>query len=406
MTRLDVLVVGGGPAGAGIATLVARAGARVAVLEREAFPRDKVCGEFLSPEGVAVLGRLGVLGQILAHGPARMDACMLSDRRGRSLEAPLPDLPGAGREALGISRAVMDATILEAAARCGAEVRERVEVVAPLLENGRVVGVRARAVGASADGEQLRARLVVAADGRRSTLQRALAPGAGDPLRSGPRSWFGLKVHLDGDAARVGRRIELHLYDGGYAGLGTIEGGRLNLCFLARVDAMRACGGSPERLLRERLFANALLRSRLDGARPSGAWKTVGPLRFGVRRPAIAGALLVGDAAGTIDPFSGEGMSNALVGAELALPWVLAAVSAGALTAELASGWERTFRGAFSGVTRRVRVLGHLFERPGIGEPALKVLGAAGPSRVLARLVAGTRTGVPGPPGTPRPHPA
>jgi flavin-dependent dehydrogenase len=306
-----------------------------------------------------------------------------------------------GREALGISRAAMDSALLDLASRRGAAVLERTEALEPLIEDGRVAGARLRGVGESGDGRPVRARLVVGADGRRSMLQRALAPGSGVPLRSGPRSWFGLKVHLEGDAARVGTRVELHLYDGGYAGLGAIEGGRLNLCLLARVDALRACGGSPDRLLSERLVKNPLLRARLDGARPSGPWTTVGPLRFGVRRPALAGALLLGDAAGTIDPFSGEGMSNALAGAELALPWVLAALAAGGLGDERAQGWERAFRASFSGVTRRVRALGRLFERPALGEPALAALAALGPSRVLPRLVAGTRTGVPAGPAEP-----
>jgi flavin-dependent dehydrogenase len=383
----DVVVLGGGPAGAATASLCAAAGATTLVLERDAFPRDKVCGEFLSAEGVASLRRLGVLDAIAAWAPPDMDGCLLSDDRGREVSSALPVLPGPGRRALGISRERMDLALLELARRRGAIVRERCEAAEPVVEAGRVAGVRLRA-----HGEVVRARVVVAADGRRSIVQRAFAPEAGDPARTTDASWYGFKVHLRGDASRLRGRVELHLFDGGYAGLGAVEGGRLNLCFLATVRTLRACGGTPARIVAERILSNPAARSRLEGAVESGDWKSVGPLRFGVRRPSLAGALLVGDAAGTIDPFSGEGMSHALLGAELVAPFALAAARAGALDPRDARRWEATWRRAFAPVTRRVRGFGRLFERPALGRLALGVLARA-PLPWAERIVASTRTG-------------
>lgn len=383
----DVVVLGGGPAGAATAALCAAAGARTLVLERDAFPRDKVCGEFVSAEGVEALRRLGALEPLARLAPPAMDGCLLSDDRGLEVAASLPDLPGTGRSALGISRERMDLALLDLARRRGAVVRERCEAAEPLVEEGRVAAVRLRA-----HGEIVRARVVVAADGRRSIVQRALAPAIGDPVRTTDACWYGFKVHLRGDAARLSGRVELHLFEGGYAGLGAVEGGRLNLCFLATVRTLRACGGDPGRILAERILANPSARARLDGCAEAGTWKSVGPLRFGARRAALAGALLVGDAAGTVDPFSGEGMSHALLGAELVAPFALAAAREGALDRVSARRWQSAWTRAFGRTTRRARALGTLFERPRVARVALGVV-AAGPSVLLARLVAATRTG-------------
>jgi menaquinone-9 beta-reductase len=373
--------------------MAASRGLRVIVLERDRFPRDKVCGEFLSPEGCAVLDRLGLLPRIREAGAIPMTSCLLADASGRSATAELPQVPRSGREALGISRAVMDETILRHAASCGTDVRESVTATAPIVEDGRVRGVIARRTEARGGSETYRATLVVAADGRRSMLQRALHPRAGDPFKTTSRSWFGLKAHFPDRTGGLGGRIELFVFDGGYAGLGPIEGGRLNLALIATVAALRACGGSPDRLLRERMLGNPLLAERLGGLEPSSAWKTVGPLRFGARRPAASGALFVGDAAGTIDPFSGEGMSHALCGAELALPFVTGAAAAGGLDDRAARAWERAWRAAFVPVTRRVRLVGRVFEHVAPASWAMSLLSSGVGARALPHLVASTRTG-------------
>jgi len=394
MTAPELLVIGGGPAGAALAALVAERGVRTLLIEKDRFPRDKVCGEFVSAEGCAVLRRLGLLGAVADRGAMPMDACLLADARGRAVVSPLPDLPGVGRTALGISRAVLDELLLSHAAKRGAEVYDRTAAIAPLFDGERVTGVAVRAVGSTAADEPIRATLVVAADGRRSMLQRALHPGIGDPLTTSPRSWFGFKAHFPDRTRGLSRRIELYVFDGGYAGLGPVEEDRLDLGLIARVDALNACGGSPQRLFESRMLRNPLLADRLGGEPPCSSWKTIGPLRFNVRLPAAHGSLFLGDAAGTIDPFSGEGISNALRGAELALPFVLAALAKGRLTAADASAWSKTWRRAFAPVTRRARLFGRIFEHPQPASLAMTLLRLPHGARMLPSLVAATRTGV------------
>lgn len=392
MRRVDILVAGGGPGGGALAALAAARGARVLLAERERFPRDKVCGEFLSAEGCAVLERLGLLGDLLAVGAARIGRCVVTDPRGHAAESRLPALRDAGREAIGVSRERLDTAILSAARSRGAEVRERCEVVAPMVEDGRVVGARLRPVGSVGPIEEVRAAVVVAADGRRSSILRALRPGAGDPSRTSRGSWFGLKAHLDPGVREPGDRIELHLFDGGYAGVGPIEGGRINLCLLVRVAALRDCGGSADRLLEARILANVAARRSLGGSARVTPWRSVGPLRFGARLAAAAGALFVGDAAGTVDPFCGEGMSNALRAAEIAVPFALDAAELGALDPGRERAYARAWRIAFAPVTRRVRWIGRLFERPVLGGAAIALLSRAG-RPLFGALVAATRTG-------------
>jgi len=393
MTQSDLLVLGAGPAGSTIAGLAARAGAKVVVLEREQFPRDKVCGEFLSAEGCAVLNRIGLLDSLTNRGGMAIDGCLIADGRGRTATSPFPDVPQFGRTALGISRAMLDASLATWASSLGADLRDATHASRPIVEDGRVRGVVARPVDSRGGHEEYRATLVIAADGRRSMLQRALHPGIGDPQRTDPHSWFGLQAHLPDVTSGLDRRVELYVFDGGYAGLGPVEGVRLNLALIVRVGALRAAGGTPDDLLRNRLRGNPAFAARLGASVPVNGWKTVGPLRFNVRRPASHGAMFLGDAAGTIDPFAGEGMSNALRGAEHALPFALQAIERGGLTNAAARAWDRAWRRAFVPVTRRAGWIGELLKRPSAAAVAMTIFRLPAGARVLPRVVAATRTG-------------
>jgi flavin-dependent dehydrogenase len=141
------------------------------------------------------------------------------------------------------------------------------------------------------------------------------------------------------------------------------------------------------------MLGNPLLAERLRNDPPCSRWKSIGPLRFNVRTPASHGAMFLGDAAGTIDPFSGEGMSNALRGAELALPFVMDALAAGALTPSAARAWTSVWRSAFAPVTRRARLLGRIFQHPRPASFAMSLLRLPHGARMLPSLVAATRTG-------------
>ena len=385
-------MLGGGPAGATFAALAASAGARVVLLERESFPREKVCGEFVSTEGIAVLSRLGIFGELQAAGATAIDACRITDPAGRSAQSKFPECVGGQRGAAGLSRALLDHSLLQLATRRGVDVRDRTESTVPLFSAGRVIGVRSRRVGSRVYGEATMATVVVAADGRKSSLVRALHPQRGDPSKTSGRSWFGLQIHIDGARLAEGGRVELCLFPGGYAGLSEIEGGRVNLCMLATVAALKSCGGSPHRLVLERVMTNPVAREILEGIELAGPFRSIGPLQFGRRRATAAGALFLGDAAGTVDPFCGEGISLALRSAELALPAALEGVAGGGLEPSAARGYDRVWRRLFSPVARRSSVLGWILNRPKAASATLSLL-ALRNGALFSKVVAATRSG-------------
>jgi flavin-dependent dehydrogenase len=148
--------------------------------------------------------------------------------------------------------------------------------------------------------------------------------------------------------------------------------------------------GSPGQLLADCLRQNRAARESIASVAVAGRWHSIGPLRFATRRPSAAGMLFVGDAAGTIDPFCGEGISHALLAAEMALPVALRALSRGSLDRELARDYERSWRRRFAPVTRRARLLGMVLARSRLAGCAIGLLHGVERSW-LPRLVHGTR---------------
>ncbi len=158
----DVAIAGAGLAGASLALRLARDGARVALLDASSFPRDKVCGEFLSPECWGVLDRMGLADEMVGSGYHAIHSVRISTPSGREIVADVvgrDGLPG-----IGLSRSKLDASIVRRAREAGAEVFEGTRVVGAIVEEGRVVGVQAR----GAEPFEVRATITVAADGRHS----------------------------------------------------------------------------------------------------------------------------------------------------------------------------------------------------------------------------------------------
>jgi flavin-dependent dehydrogenase len=174
----------------------------------------------------------------------------------------------------------------------------------------------------------------------------------------GPPKRFGFKAHLSG-VEGLEDRIELFFYPSGYGGLVKIENGLANLCFITSHEIARRQGSSPERLLQETVLKNPLARQRLTGAKLEQKWIGAGPLSFGQRRFNFPGLLSIGDAAGEIDPFLGEGMMIALQSAELAAEAIDGAIQQEDPVGSLPEIYEALYRATFkhrfklSGLLRR-----------------------------------------------------
>lgn len=329
--RWDAVVAGAGPAGSATALLLARAGARVLLLDRARFPRDKPCSEYLSPESTRVLQRLGpdVLAAVAAAAPARLTGMKVVAPSGAAVVGRFTDFSFA------LPRTRFDAILRDAAEAAGAEVRERVKVEELVYDSGAVAGVIGRDARCGMR-DAYRARVVVGADGLRSVVARRMGM-----VRTSPPHRIAFTAHVrDGrDVTDVG---EMHVGRPGYVGLGPIGGGVTTVALVLPVAEARR----GERFFEE-LDRFPGLAGRFDARRVVRRVLATGPFAQWSRRPVAAGggALLVGDAADFFDPFTGQGIYSALRGAELAAAAVTATLATGASLQAYARARRREFTG-------------------------------------------------------------
>jgi geranylgeranyl reductase family protein len=372
--RFDAVVVGAGPAGSVAALVLARAGARVALADKAAFPRDKACGDLVGPRGVQVLADLGLpvpdAGQgsdLLAVGPAGRRA-RLPAFTGRSY-------PGHG---IIVPRLALDHALREAAVAAGAQpVRARITAAEP-GPDGRVAAVL------SGDGQRLAGDVIIGADGALSPVAQLTGM-----LEEGTALWgFAIRAYLP---AQVPLPLLVlldahpwHIYPG-YGWLFPGADGQANVGIGVGFGTRRGPGGAAA--LRgdlDRLVALLAQRGDLRGdlrgpAEPGpvmGGWLRMG----GTGTPPAAGnVLLAGDAAGLINPLQGEGIGPAMVSGRLAAEAVLAG------PAEAAQRYTGAIEAAFGRYLPGAAALqGALLGRPRAASAALRLLTAPGVRRVVA----------------------
>ena len=344
----EVLVVGGGPAGTATATLLARAGRDVLLLEKGGFCREKPCGEYYSPGVVDALRRLGALEAVTAEEHVRLDGM----RVGTELAGFLLSYPDGGRDlrALGIRRKILDRVLLDHARARGVRVRAT-RVIGAAVESGRVIGVRVRGAGE----EVLCSRFVVAADGRHSVISRSLSL---DLRVRWPRR-LGLATHYAGDDG-LGPLGEMHVGEEAYCGLAPVGGGLVSVGLVVALGE-KPSGEATERFFERRLAELPGAARALSGTERVGPVRGIGPMARKVGRVAGPGYLLVGDAAGFLDPFTGEGVYRALRGAELATEAVEGALRRGD---DVPVGYEKARRAAFADKERLCKIIQLLLGSP------------------------------------------
>jgi flavin-dependent dehydrogenase len=310
--RLGVAIVGGGPAGAALAARLAMAGQPVVVLERSAHWQWRAGGVFASPAAVSALRRIGSDAALLENVARPIPAMRVETPAGATFRLTYGAETG-GEPAVGFDRSRLDPSLVELAASAGAEIRRGWSVTAVDLDDGALTVRRPDGTPAT-----LAARVIVGADGPHSIV--AKAAGVARPARLDPR--IGLTYHLPDTAPDTLRDARMRLLADGYVGIAPVAGGRVNIGIVLGRAWRMALARDGARSVADAIVA-AIPPTDEDPARwrqlpptdeLAGAW----PLGHRVTRRAGRSWLLVGDAAGFLDPFTGEGIHRALVSAELA----------------------------------------------------------------------------------------
>ena len=413
----DVVVVGGGPAGAATAILLRRQGHAVTLLEKAHLPRPKPCGESLSPEAAPLLQNLGVLEGLLAGLHGTMAGFAIYPYGAEPFYGTYAARSGGNAHrtsGLSIPRLLLDPALLGAARAAGVTVREgwAVQSVGIWDGEGRVVGGR----DAAGQPFSMRAPLVIGADGVHSTVARRL--GLARP--SSRLRQVAIVTHMRG-VQGLGAYGEMHVASGGYCGVAPLRDGLANVAIVVPVPqprvsygpslrpaagtrdgagptseardlparGMMTADGGLEGYFRAHLARYPHLAERLrDATIAAGPWTTSG-LACGVRRRVDDGLLLVGDAGGYYDPFTGEGIYRGLRGATMAAAMAGHALARGDVRAAMLRPYAWAYRREFvpkrlveiivHEVTTRRPLFEHVAERlrrrPGLADALVGVTG-------------------------------
>jgi flavin-dependent dehydrogenase len=366
---VDALVVGAGPAGATSAAFLARAGYRVALIDRAAFPRDKACSEYLSPEAVRVLDRVGIVGALEQAGARALEGTIVVGPAGARLHGrfgearPAPFRP----TGLSVTRRLLDHALVGAARASGAMVLERTRLEDLVYDSGCVAG----AVVSDPEGRKLiRARLLVGADGLRSAVAARIGARRRGRLRR-----VAFVAHV-ADVPGLDRSAEMHVGPRGYVGLNPIADSVANVALVVPADAARSARGRATDFFFEALDRFPGVRGRVHRGAIVRPVLTTGPFAARSRRVTADGALLVGDAADFFDPFTGEGICSALRGAELVAIHAGAALAdSGIVTRDRLAGYRWARVRAFAGKWAVERLIGYGMHCPALFNRAVGRLG-------------------------------
>lgn len=328
--RHDVLVVGGGPAGASCAYWLAEAGHDVLVVEKKRYPREKTCGDGLTPRSVKQLDDMGLAGALAGHH--RFDG-LRSIAFGRTLELRWPDHPGFPSHGYVVTRKDLDRLVAERAEKAGAVVWQESEAVSPVLDGAAVRGaVVRRRDGTGSRAEEVAARYVVVADGANSRFGRALGTSRDRSLPMGLaiRGYYESPRH---DEPWIESHLDIRDRSGtvlpGYGWIFPVGDGRINVGVGLLSTSKRWKSVNTSHLMDS--FAAHAPASWGIGPETSCGPPTGGklPMAFSLSPTIGPGHLVIGDASGAVNPFNGEGICYAYETGRLAAEAVGRALATG-----------------------------------------------------------------------------
>lgn len=318
----DVIVVGAGPAGAMTATILAQKGRNVLLLDKDDFPRDKTCGDAVPSGAIEKMWQYGMKDKIetaVDKGEFYpLSGMMLVSPKGHELHAHFDEHSNGGQngaDSYVAPRMYFDHVIQRQAVESGAEFCQA-QVKEPIVEDGKVVGVRARVNGSV---EEFRSNIVIGADGVTSTITRNLRPKDNQHVDS--HRAVAIRAYIDG-IEEIPGEVEFYLYDEilpGYAWIFPLGDDKANIGLGMRLDIFRKHKLNLEKMMHDFLAMPPIKKRLKDNWQLSNiaTWQ----LNFGSQKnlqTTYDGAILVGDAAGLINPLTGGGIHNSIISAELA----------------------------------------------------------------------------------------
>ena len=352
--RTEVAIIGAGPAGSTLAALLASRGVGVALIDRDVFPRDKVCGEFLSYDALPIVDRLGIAEEIDRIAAPAIDRCRVIGRN-RTYEFALPE------PARGISRYQFDTLLFRRALVCGARAWSGWTATTIDPVNRRVTLDR------QDERATIRAEVIVGAWGRwgrfDTQLERAF-------VRDRAHRSFGFKRHYRTPAAAA-RTIDLYSFRRGYLGVSPIEDGMTNICGLVHGKRLTGHRGKWESFIAMLRSEEPRLEELYAAHKPAQeSFLTSEPVIFRARSAVEQGVIMIGDASGVIDPLTGNGMAMALQSAALAVPFVRDVL------AKKASGdaYREAHAGFFAPRIRWSRRVAMILSRPRMLDASLRLV--------------------------------
>lgn len=362
----DAVIIGGGLAGCSAAITLARHGHHVALIEAGAYPRAKVCGEFLSPECITLFTEMGFLEHLQQLNPVVIRTVRVTTPTAGEWRGQFP------APALGVSRYALDQALVNYATQCGVTVitESRVKDITGGFTDGFTLLTQ------TSEGlHKIRATSVIAAYGKRSNLDRVLNRHS----FSQPRSYIGLKQHFKGPL--LPEHIDLHVFRGGYCGVSQVEAGRTNVCLMVDQAVFRQVTASSQQSVEAFVnwmrSDNVQLDHWLADATPLYTdWLSIAQVSLAPKNPLEGDILCAGDAAGMVAPLAGDGMAMAVQSGNLAAHMLhnyLTHVTDATETKRLyADKWRRTFAARL----RLGRTLQSIMLQPVMLTPGLRLMRA------------------------------
>lgn len=356
----EVAIVGGGIAGLSLAILCAQQGLATLVIEKDNYPRHKVCGEYVSLESARHFERLGL--SIANRNLPQITRLQLSDTKGKEYEYQLP-LGG-----MGISRFLLDDLLYQRALSCGVQVltSERVEGISQNIQLFFI----------ETNKGLYQAKVAVNAFGKRSNLDLNWKRDFTIKQQRKLTNWVGVKYHIK--HAIANDTIALHNFKGGYCGISKVEDDITCLCYLTQAINLKAGNGSIKAMEERIIYKNPRLKEIFTQAnflfdKPL----TISQVNFSMKNQVEQGMMMIGDSAGLITPLCGNGMSMAFHASVIAFENLLAYLTGKASHIQMLDNYSRQWQKVFGTRLLTGRVVQSLFGNPAMTKLFLQAMHAA-----------------------------